>query len=257
MRIATWNVNGLRACERNGFNAWLAEEAPDIVCLQEVRAERAQLSPACAEPAGYDAAFNACRVKKGYSGVATWSRVTPEAVRTELGVPAFDDEGRLIVSRHPGFTLYNAYYPNGGRDLARVPFKLAFYETLMAELRERLAAGEPIILCGDFNTAHTELDLANPRANVGTTGFLPEEREVLGRLLDLGFVDVFRERHPGEKGHYTWWSNRPGVREKNIGWRIDYFLVSADLVSCVRDVRHQPGVLGSDHCPVVLELVLT
>lgn len=256
MRIATWNVNGLRACERNGFHAWLAEEAPDVVCLQEVRAERAQLSPACAEPAGYHATFHACRVKKGYSGVATWARTAPAAVRTELGVPAYDDEGRLIVTRHDGFTLYNAYYPNGGRDLARVPFKLAFYETLIAELRERLAAGEPIILCGDFNTAHTELDLANPRANVGTTGFLPEERAVLGRLLDLGFVDVFRARHPGEKGHYTWWSNRPGVREKNIGWRIDYFLVSADLVPAVRDVRHRPEVLGSDHCPVVLELAL-
>lgn len=256
MRIASWNVNGLRACERNGFTDWLTAVEPDVVCLQEVRAEREQLSPACAEPDGYHPTFHPCKVKKGYSGVATWAREAPAATRTGLGEPAFDDEGRLIVTEHAGFSLYNGYFPNGSRDLSRVPFKLAFYEALMAELRERLAAGDRIVVCGDLNTAHTELDLANPKANVGTTGFLPEEREVLGRLLDLGLVDVFRLRHPGEKGHYTWWSNRPGVRERNIGWRIDYFLVSENLVPHVVDVRHQPEVRGSDHCPVVLELAL-
>jgi exodeoxyribonuclease-3 len=256
MKIASWNVNGLRACERNGFGAWLSALAPDVVCLQEVRAEPEQLSAACAEPAGYHTVFNPCKVKKGYSGVATWSRRVPTAVRTELGVPAYDDEGRVIVTEYPGFALYNIYFPNGGRDLERVPFKLAFYETLMAELKQRLAQGEALIVCGDFNTAHTELDLANPRANVGTTGFLPEERAVLERFLALGFHDVFRERHPGEKGHYTWWSNRPGVRARNVGWRIDYFMVSPTLQPAVKAVWHQSDVLGSDHCPVVLELDL-
>ncbi|MEB3198227.1 MAG: exodeoxyribonuclease III [Candidatus Sericytochromatia bacterium] len=256
MRITSWNVNGLRACERQGFNHWLGELAPDVVCLQEVRAEPEQLSPACANPEGFHAVFNPCKVKKGYSGVATWSREAPQGVSLRLGVPEYDDEGRLIITAHAGVTIYNVYFPNGGRDLARVPFKLAFYETLMADLQTRLARGEGVVVLGDFNTARTELDLANPKANVGTTGFLPEERAVLERLIALGFHDVFREAHPDEKGHYTWWSNRPGVRARNIGWRIDYFLVSPALRGRVTDVRHQPEVLGSDHCPIVLDLDL-
>lgn len=256
MKITSWNVNGLRACERNGFTQWLEAFGPDVVCLQEVRAERDQLPEQCAEPRGYHPFFNPCKVKKGYSGVATWSKVEPAAVRYGIGLPAYDDEGRIVVTEHAGFALYNIYFPNGGNELARVPYKLAFYEALMQELQGRLARGEQLIVCGDFNTAHQEIDLANPRANVKNTGFLPEERAVLQRFLDLGFLDVFRERHPGEKGHYTWWSNRPGVREKNVGWRIDYFMVSAGLAGRVTNVYHQPEVLGSDHCPVVLELAL-
>ena len=254
MKLASWNVNGLRACEKNGFTSWLEQFAPDVVCLQEVRAERDQLPEHCAEPKGYHPFFNPCKIKKGYSGVATWSRAEPAAVRYGIGKPEYDDEGRFVVTEHEGFALYNIYFPNGGNDLGRVPYKLAFYEALMAELAGRIAKGEQLIVCGDYNTAHQEIDLANPKTNVKNTGFLPEEREVLTRFLDLGFRDVFRERHPGEKGHYTWWSNRPGVREKNVGWRIDYFMVTAGLADRVTAIYHQPEVRGSDHCPVVIEL---
>lgn len=253
MKIISWNVNGLRACERNGFHDWFGSVRPDVICMQEVRAELPQLSDACREPEGYHTVWNPA-MKKGYSGVATWSRTPPAAVQYGLGVTDFDSEGRVIVTQHDDITLYNIYFPNGSRDHSRVPFKLAFYETLMAQLEKRLAAGDRVIVGGDFNTAHEAIDLANPRANVNTTGFLPEERAVLQRFLDLGFKDVFRDRHPDEKGHYTWWSNRPGVREKNVGWRIDYFLVSENLVDRVKDVSILCEVKGSDHCPVVIEV---
>lgn len=254
MKLASWNVNGLRACERNGFMGWLEAHAPDVVCLQEVRAEVGQLPEHCALPAGYHPFWSPCKIKKGYSGVATWSKGEPAAVRYGIGKPEYDDEGRIVVTEHDGFALYNIYFPNGGNDLGRVPYKLAFYEALMAELQARIAKGEQLIVTGDFNTAHAEIDLANPKANTKNTGFLPEERVVLTRFLDLGFRDVFRERHPGEKGHYTWWSNRPGVREKNVGWRIDYFMVTSGLADRVTNVYHQPEQRGSDHCPVILEL---
>ena len=254
MKIMTWNVNGLRACETKGFTAWLTAHAPDVACLQEVRAEPAQLPAHCAAPAGYHPYFNPCKLKKGYSGVATWSREAPADVRYGVGVPEYDDEGRIVVTEHDGFALYNIYFPNGGRDLARVPYKLAFYAKLMEELQARLAKGDRLIVTGDFNTAHTELDLANPKSNTKTTGFLPEERVVITEFLKLGFVDVFRERHPDEKGHYTWWSNMGGARGRNVGWRIDYFLVSENLSPRVADVYHQQDQMGSDHCPVVLEL---
>lgn len=253
MQIISWNVNGLRACERNGFTPWLEATRPDILCLQEVRAELSQLPDHCAQPKGYHATFHPAQ-KKGYSGVATWCREAPLAITHGLGVDTFDAEGRVIVSEHPGFALYNIYFPNGSRDLSRVPFKLSFYEHLMRQLAERQARGDRLIVCGDFNTAHQEIDLANPKSNVTTTGFLPEERAVLQRFLDQGFRDVFRDRHPNAGGHYSWWSNRPGVRERNIGWRIDYFLVSENLIDRVKSTHYLPDVFGSDHCPVVLEL---
>ena len=253
MKIVSWNVNGLRACERNGFMRWFEAARPDILCLQEVRAEVDQLAPHCANPAGYHTSWNVAQ-KKGYSGVATWCATPPVTLAHGLDRAELDGEGRVIVTEHADFALYNIYFPNGSRDHSRVPFKLAFYEHLMARLAERLAKGDRLIVCGDFNTAHTEIDLANPKSNVKTTGFLPEERLVLQRFLDLGFHDVFRERHPGEQGHYSWWSNRPGVREKNVGWRIDYFLVSDSLLGRVTGARYLREVLGSDHCPVVLEL---
>lgn len=254
MKIATWNVNGLRACETKGFSTWLAAQDLDVACLQEVRAEREQLPAACAEPAGFHPYFNPCKVKKGYSGTATFAKAAPTDVRYGIGVPEYDDEGRIVVTDHDGFSLYNIYFPNGSRDHSRVPYKLAFYAKLMEELKARLAKGDRLIITGDFNTAHAEIDLANPKSNTKTTGFLPEERVVITEFLELGFVDVFRERHPGEKGHYTWWSNMGGARGRNVGWRIDYFLVSANLVDRVKAVYHQQDQMGSDHCPVILEL---
>jgi exodeoxyribonuclease-3 len=253
MRIVSWNVNGLRACERNGFTDWFLAEKPDVMCMQEVRAELPQLPAHCQTPEGYHTSWNPA-VKKGYSGVATWSREQPRAVTLGLAHEPSDSEGRVIVTEFASFALYNIYFPNGGRTLERVPFKLDFYRHLMETLAARLAKGDRLVVGGDFNTAHTPIDLANPAANTKMTGFLPEERAVIDQFLALGFRDVLRDRHPGEKGLYTWWSNRPGVRERNVGWRIDYFLVSENLVDDVVDARILPEVKGSDHCPVVLEL---
>lgn len=253
MLITSWNVNGLRACERKGFWGWFNEHSPDILCLQEVRADVAQLSEALQMPEGYHAHWNPAQ-KKGYSGVATWSRHSPSTVTTGLGEEAFDAEGRVVVSEHGGLVLYNIYFPNGGNTLERVPFKLSFYDTLMTQLQDRLARGERVVVVGDFNTAHTPIDLANPQSNVRSTGFLPEERAAVDRFLSLGFRDVFRDRHPGQGGHYTWWSNRMGARARNIGWRIDYFLISENLVDAVVGCQIHPDVQGSDHCPISLRL---
>jgi len=171
-----------------------------------------------------------------------------------LDDPSFDGEGRLIIADYRTFVLYTAYYPNGGDDLSRVPFKLAFSEAVLQHAGAERRAGRSGVLCGDFNTAHREIDLANPRSNQKNTGFLPVERAWFDRLLDHRYVDVCRVRHRGVAGHYTWWSARFGVRERNVGWRIDYFFVSPDLVSRVVDARHHPEVMGSDHSPI--ELVL-
>jgi len=253
-RLISWNVNGLRACARKGFLSWLSRERPDVVALQEVRALPEQLSPDIRRPEGYSAHWHPA-TRKGYSGVGLLSTEAPLSVENNvLGEPRFDCEGRLIVSDHGDFLLYSTYFPNGGHDLSRVPFKLEFSEAVLQHAEQARAAGRSVIICGDVNTAHEEIDLANPRSNAGNTGFLPEERAWVSRVLDHGWLDIFRTLHPGEAGHYTWWSNRRGVRERNVGWRIDYFFVSPELADRVIAARHLTDVLGSDHCPI--ELVL-
>ncbi len=252
LRIVTWNVNGLRACTKAGFLDWLAADAPDVLCMQEVRAEPDQLEETVRQPAGYEAVWHPAR-RKGYSGVSTW--VKSRAVTTiGIGDPRFDDEGRALFTELDGFTLVNVYVPNGSRDLSRVPFKLEFYQAMADFIRRKHAAGESVMVCGDWNTAHREIDLAHPKANEKSTGFLAEERAWIDTFLGLGLVDVFRQDHPDEKGHYTWWSQRAGARQHNVGWRIDYFLVSEPLTGRVRSVAHHPSVSGSDHCPVALEI---
>lgn len=252
MRIVTWNVNGIRACHKAGFLDWLAADRPDVLCLQEVRAEPEQIAETVRRPEGYEAVWHPAK-RKGYSGVGTW--VNSVATTTVgIGDPRFDDEGRALFTELDGFTLVNVYVPNGSRDLSRVPFKLDFYQALHDFVSRKHQAGEKVVVCGDWNTAHAEVDLANPKANEKTTGFLPEERAWIDRFLALGLVDVFRDRHRGETGHYTWWSQRFGVRERNIGWRIDYFLVSEGLAPRVHAIAHHPAVKGSDHCPVALEI---
>ncbi len=254
--IVSWNVNGLRAAARKGFREWLDGATPDVLALQEVRATPEQLPEEVRSPDGYRTYFHPA-TRPGYSGVALYSRIDPREVTLgPLGRPAFDDEGRLVVADYGDFLLYGGYFPNGGRDLSRVPFKLDFSEAVLQHAEARRAEGRSAVICGDINTAHTEIDLANPRSNQKNTGFLPEERAWITRLLDHGWVDVFRQRHPGESGHYTWWSNRKGVRERNVGWRIDAFYVTPDLVDRVADVRHHPDVMGSDHCPIELVLRL-
>jgi exodeoxyribonuclease-3 len=254
VKLVTWNVNGLRAALKNGFLDWLAEAKPDVLCLQEVRARPEQLS-AFWLPHGYRAHFHPAE-RPGYSGVATLYREPPLALHTGIGQDEFDAEGRLIVCEYPGFSLYNSYFPSGQRDYGRVEFKLRYYDALLAKLDAEMAQGREVVVCGDFNTAHQEIDLARPRENRQTSGFLPEERAWIDTYLAHGLVDVFRRLHPGEPGHYTWWSSVTRARERNVGWRLDYFLVSEGLVPRVTAAEILPEVTGSDHCPVALELDL-
>ena len=252
LKIVTWNVNGLRACARSQFLPWLEAEAPDVLCLQETKAAPEQLQELLERIEGYRYAFHSAE-RKGYSGVATFSRHAPLDVRKGIGIQKFDAEGRVLVTAHPGFVLYNAYFPNGGRDLGRVDFKLEFYAELLKEITVRPARGERVIVCGDFNTAHRDIDLKNPKSNQNTSGFLPHERVWVSRYVEAGFVDIFRTFHP-EGDQYTWWSYMFDARRRNIGWRIDYFLVSQNAAGYCQDAYHLTSVGGSDHCPVALLL---
>jgi exodeoxyribonuclease-3 len=254
IRLLSWNVNGLRACARKGFPEWLRQARPEVVALQEVRATPDQLEDDVRAPDGYRTYFHPAG-RPGYSGVALYTSIEPRRVTLGgLDEPRFDGEGRLIIADYGDFLLYPGYFPNGGEDLSRVPYKLEFSEAVLQHAERQRRAGRGVVICGDLNTAHHEVDLAHPKANRHNTGFLPEERAWLTRLIDHGYIDVFRERHPGEAGLYTWWSSRWGVRERNVGWRIDYFFVSEELRDRVVDARIHPQVMGSDHCPV--ELVL-
>jgi exodeoxyribonuclease-3 len=253
-RLFSWNVNGIRACGRKGFLDWLAVARPDVLGLQETRALPEQLEAGLRQPAGYHVHYHPAE-KKGYSGVALYSRIEPQSVTLGgLSEPKFDDEGRLIIADYGDFLFYTGYFPNGGNDLSRVPYKLEFSEAVLQHAETQRRAGRSIVICGDVNTAHEEIDLANPKSNKKNTGFLPEERVWVGRLIDHGYVDIFRRTHPEETGRYTWWSNRMGVRERNVGWRIDYFFISPDLEDRVVEARIHADVMGSDHCPIELEL---
>lgn len=255
LRIVSWNVNGLRACARKGFCDWLEGCDADIVGLQEVRARHEQLPATLHQPDGWHLHLSAAE-RPGYSGVALYARRPPDAVETSLGVPEFDAEGRLQRARFGALEVVNGYFPNGNgrnRDLSRIPFKLAFYRRLFDLLEPRRAAGEPILVMGDLNTAPYEIDLARPKANRETSGFRPEEREELIRWLDAGWVDTFRHYEPGP-GHYSWWSVRKGVRARNIGWRIDLVLASPGAIPFLRGAAIHPEVMGSDHCPISVEL---
>ncbi len=250
LKLISWNVNGLRAVTRYGFLQWLQKENPDIVCLQETKALPEQVEEVVSQLGGYHVYFNSAK-RKGYSGVATFTREKPVKAISGLGVSKFDDEGRVLITKFPTFVLYNVYFPNGGRDLSRVPFKLEFYQALLKQIIARQARGEHVVVCGDYNTAHQEIDLKNPKSNQGTSGFLLEEREWVTRYISEGFVDVFREFHP-EPEKYTWWSYMFNARARNIGWRIDYHLVSENSKKRCVDAYHLPEVRGSDHCPVAL-----
>jgi exodeoxyribonuclease-3 len=254
MRLISWNVNGIRSAIRYGFWEWLASDAPDVVSLQETRIHLDQLTEEMRSPGGYHAFWHSGE-RRGYSGVATLSRVHPLAVREGFGQPDFDAEGRVLVTDHPGFTLVNAYFPSGRRGHERVAFKIAFYDALLDFCARLQLQNRRLVVCGDYNTAHQAIDLARPTQNKKTSGFLPEEREALGRWLDRGFVDIFRHLHPSAE-EYTWWTNLFDARARNVGWRIDYFLVTADLAPHVQDARILASVTGSDHCPIELRLDL-
>ncbi|MCY4523435.1 MAG: exodeoxyribonuclease III, partial [Halobacteriovoraceae bacterium] len=226
--------------------------------LQEVKASPDQLPAEISAPLKYHAHY-ATAEKKGYSGVALFSKkqLAKPQITIGLGIEKFDREGRTIIAEYPRFILFNGYFPNGGRDHKRVPYKLE-YSQKIAE-KALLLSGKtkkPVILTGDFNTAHQEIDLANPKTNQNTTGFLPKERAWMDRFIKQGFFDVFRLNHPGKNGHYTWWTYRGDCRERNVGWRLDYFFVTEKLLPLVEKIHHCPEVAGSDHCPVVLRLTI-
>jgi len=255
LRITTWNVNGLRAALTKGLLEWIEDYQPDVFCLQEVRAQPQQIEVEAIQRLKgiYPSLVWNPASRPGYSGVGVFSRQPALETHLGLGKPEFDSEGRVIWQRYPGFLLFNIYFPNGGHDKSRVPFKLDFYAHLLEMCHELHARGEQVILCGDFNTAHREIDLKNPKENEQTSGFLPEEREWISRYLDRGFVDVYRHLYP-DRAQYTWWTYRFNARKRGIGWRLDYFLVSKACLDQVRDVVIQDQVLGSDHCPVTLQI---
>jgi len=256
LRVASWNVNGLRAAARKGFRTWLGRSKAQVVGVQEVRARPEQLPDAVRAPGRrWHARFRPAE-RPGYSGVGLYSRWAPDALETDLGAPEIDAEGRLQIARFGRLWVVNGYFPNGNgkdRDLSRVPFKLEFYRRLHARLEGLKAAGEAVLVLGDFNTAHEERDLARPKDNRKNSGFLPEERAELARWIEGGWADTFR-LFVAEGGHYTWWSQRQGVRERNVGWRIDYVLASPGAVPFVRRARIHRHVLGSDHCPISVDL---
>ena len=253
MKITTWNVNGLRAALGKGVLDWVRQYETDVLCLQEVRARPEQL-----EEQGRQALSGLFphsiwnpAARPGYSGVTTFSRDRSLESWSGLDDDRFDGEGRVIVNRFPAFLLYNIYFPNGGQDNGRVPYKLDFYARLLDICDGLHAHGESVVICGDFNTSHRPIDLKNPRQNEGNTGFMPEEREWIDRYLEHGFVDIYRHLYP-DRVQYTWWSYVTRARERNVGWRIDYFLVSQQLVDRIRDVIIHEDIMGSDHCPVSL-----
>ncbi|MEX1143361.1 MAG: exodeoxyribonuclease III [Anaerolineales bacterium] len=256
MKLISWNVNGLRSHlkEEKGTWKWIRAQKPDVICLQELKARPDQLSDKQLENfKGYTVAWNPAE-KPGYSGVATMVNKKTKEDIIGFGIPKFDKEGRVIQTRFDDFVLLNIYFPSGTTGMVRVKFKLEFYEALLKHINKLHKAGEKLVITGDFNTAHMEMDLARPKENQRTSGFMPEERQMLGRYFDAGLVDTFRKLNP-DKVQYTWWTQRaPAARKNNIGWRIDYFLVSEGLFPKVRSVTIYDKVTGSDHCPTILEM---
>ncbi len=255
MKLISWNVNGIRAAMRKGFLEWLEKESPDVLCLQETKAHPDQLGFELTHPAGYKAYFSSSQVKKGYSGVVIYTKEEPINVEEGFGIEKFDQEGRTIVTEFKDFILFNVYFPNGKASTERLQYKLEFYEAFLKHIEGLRKKGKKIIFCGDVNTAHKAIDLARPKQNEDISGFLPIERKWIDRVVEKGYIDSLREFHE-EPNLYTWWSMRSGARERNVGWRIDYFFLQAELKKYLTDSYTMPDVMGSDHCPIAIELDL-
>ncbi|WP_079509308.1 exodeoxyribonuclease III [Mesobacillus jeotgali] len=249
MKLVSWNVNGIRACAQKGFLDFFQEADADLFCIQETKLQEGQIS---LELEGYHQFWNYAE-KKGYSGTAVFSRQEPVSVKYGIGSAEHDHEGRAITIEFDKFYLVNVYTPNSQRDLARLGYRLS-WEDKLREYLLGLELMKPVVLCGDLNVAHSEEDLKNPKSNRGNSGFTEEERGKMTELLDSGFVDSFRYLHPEARDVYTWWSYMNKVRERNIGWRIDYFIVSEKLAPSIQMAGAECFVMGSDHCPVILEL---
>lgn len=254
MKIVSWNVNGLRSLAKEGYwEGFLRGAKPDIFCLQETKASPDQLSDQFLSPAGYSAFFSSCEVKKGYSGVALYSRIEPLSVLYGMGIKEFDQEGRLIAGEFEDFWLVDAYFPNGGQGPERLDYKLRFYDAFLAFV-EKLREEKPVIFCGDVNTAHEEVDLARPKENEDNTGFLPEERAWIDEVVAAGYVDTYRHFHPHTKEAYSYWDMKTRARDRNVGWRIDYFFAASEIMSRIKKAEIHPDIYGSDHCPISITL---
>ncbi len=256
--LLSWNVNGLRAVHRKGlFLDFVDESSPDVLCLQETKSQPDQLSHELLTIAGYEAHF-ASAERKGYSGVAVYSKTSPKSVTRSFGPDGrWDDEGRVLALDYGEFVLYNVYFPNGRQSKARLEYKMAFYDAFLEHIEAERESGRNIIFCGDVNTAHKEIDLARPKENEKTSGFLPQERAWIDALIGRGYEDTFRLPRLGrqdESGHYTYWDTMTRARERNVGWRIDYFFVNEEFLQSVSNAFILSDVMGSDHCPIGLEL---
>lgn len=256
MKIISWNVNGLRAVAKKGFFEWTAQESPDILCIQETKLQEEQLEQELIDLKGkYKYAYFSFADKKGYSGVATYTNIEPIAVSHGFGIERFDNEGRIVQTEFENFILLNIYFPNGQKDEERLQYKLDFYDALLEHCNDLVNKGKHLVICGDYNTAHTEVDIKNAKSNEKTSGFLPIERAWIDKFIANGYTDVYRKLNP-DKIEYSWWSYMFKARERNTGWRIDYHFVSNNLLDKVNDAKILTDVMGSDHCPVTLELNL-
>ena len=252
MKVLSWNVNGIRAVDRKGFFQWFAKEKPDIICLQEIKAQKEQLPSHLRNTPNYHLYINSAE-KKGYSGVATYTKIKPLDVKMGFGIEKFDREGRILITEYSRFILFNIYFPNGKKNQERLDYKLDFYDTFLAYADNLKAKGKNIVVCGDFNTAHKEIDLARPKENEKISGFLPIERAWIDTFIDHGYIDTFREFNK-QSGQYSWWDMKTRARERNVGWRIDYFFVNKEFMKYVKNAFILQKVSGSDHCPIGIEI---
>lgn len=253
MRITSWNVNGLRAVAKKGFFEWLDRDDPDLLLLQETKAQPAALPHDLAEPENWHVRYESA-IKKGYSGTGIWSRYEPDEWIDGLGDAQFDDEGRVVGARFGDLVVLSTYFPNSQAAGKRLDYKSAFNETIARWVTTRREQGQHVLIGGDFNVAHCEIDLARPKENVNSAGFLPAEREWFGRFLEAGFVDTWRRHNPDVTDTYTWWSMRTRARDRNLGWRIDYFVCDEPFWGRVRATDIHSSVEGSDHCPIRIEI---
>ena len=252
MKVLSWNVNGIRAVDRKGFFQWFTKEKPDVICLQEIKAQKEQLPSHLRNTPNYHLCINSAE-KKGYSGVATYTKQKSLDVKMGFGIEKFDREGRILITEYSRFILFNIYFPNGKKNQERLDYKLDFYDTFLAYADNLKAKGKNIVVCGDFNTAHKEIDLARPKENEKISGFLPIERAWIDTFIDHGYIDTFREFNK-QSGQYSWWDMKTRARERNVGWRIDYFFVNKEFMKYVKNAFILQEVLGSDHCPIGIEI---
>lgn len=256
MRILSWNVNGIRAAAKKGMLDWLVKDNADIICIQETKVfEPQELDKSMLSPGEYVSHWNAAKEKKGYSGVVIYTKERPKKVEKSLGAAKLDAEGRTLVAYYDNFTLLNIYFPNGKRNEDRLLHKMDFYDSFLSFCDGLRKKNIPLIMCGDYNTAHKDVDLARPRENENVSGFLPQERVWIDEYISHGYIDTLRMFHK-EPDLYTWWDMKTGARARNVGWRIDYFFVSEDLRSKVKDAFIAKDVMGSDHCPIGIEIAV-